>query len=261
MLNHKKLLSAALACAMATSLAVPTFAASSSESTTNRSLKVTAAYQAVTINVVVPTTGTVIINPYSLPVTIGTNTSEKKVDLQQQIVTKPLAVKNQGGIDLDMNISTTVATTGNLKLVEAAVADPNDGSVTANSAYVVLDIEPTEITGDKDTVTDALITEEYEKMYDDQNTNHWGDTTNGYQQVLKGGTVATKKVITLKQADTDEDSGAFSAYAKGGIALIGFTGDCTIEPKTAWTTKDGLTCTIAFTFTPAATDSTEETTD
>jgi hypothetical protein len=249
MFNCKKLLSLALAGAMAASLATSAFAASS-ESTTNRSLKVTGAYQAVTINVVVPTTGTVIINPYALPVEIGKDADGVAVKAEnKQIVTKPLAIKNQSDIDLNVNVSTTTALTGSLKLATTAIADTD----TSNSAYIYMAIEPTTITGSKDDVTEAS----YIDTYKGQTWTEPGDDVKN-SVLLKSGTQSLPGATTLTKASY-EDDGTFKEYASGSIAFIGFTGTCVTEPKTAWTTKDGLTCTVAFTFTPATT--TEETTD
>jgi hypothetical protein len=246
MLNHKKLLSAALACAMAASLAVPTFAASSSESTTNRSLKVTAAYQAVPIAVVVPTTGTVIINPYSLPVEIGTDADGVAVKVQKQITTKPLAIKNQGDIALDVNVSTTTALTGTLKLLTEDVKDDD----TSNSAFIYMDVvKSTTLKGSTDDVNAAAVATAYKDQA-------WKSDDDG-ALVLKSGTQTQAKIVTL--AGNTYDDNKFAEYAEGSIALIGFDGSCVKEPKTAWTTKDGLTCTIAFTFTPADTTSSEST--
>jgi hypothetical protein len=252
MLTKKKLASLALAGVMTLSLAAPAFAATS-ESTTNRSLKVTAAYQAVTINVVVPTTGTVIINPYALPVSIGTGADDSKVEISKQIVTKPMAIKNQAGYDLDMNITTTTAVTGTLKF--ASADDVAKEGNTANQACITMYVAPTTLTGDKDTVSDGAIVDLYEENYE----TGWDKVTDVKTQVLATGSLATKAILTLKAAKVDSDTGAFDEYTSGSVAVIGFDGSCVTEPKTAWTTKDGLTCTVAFTFTPATT--TEETTD
>jgi hypothetical protein len=249
MFNCKKLLSLALAGAMAASLGTSAFAAS--ENTTNRSLKVTAAYQAVTINVVVPTTGTVVINPYALPVSIGTDTSDKKVEISEQIVTKPMAIKSQAGIGLDMSITTTTAVTGNLKL-----ATVNDGD-TANNAEITMYIEPTTLSGDKDAVSDGKIAETYKTLCTSEDAG-WGTAKDAYGQdaytkaLSVGSTTTKEKTITLAPAKTDDDTGAFEEYKSGCVALIGFEGKCVTDPKTAWTTKDGVTCTIAFTFTPTS---------
>jgi hypothetical protein len=254
MLTKKKLASLAMAGVMTLSLAAPAFAASSSESTSNRSLKVTGAYQAVAINVVVPTTGTVVINPYALPVEIGKDADGAAVKVQQQIVTKPLVIKNQSDIKLDMNISATTATTGNLSLATSDISDIT--TETKNSAYVYLQAATTTLEGEKDgdDLTEGAINAAYKDF-------KWADldTTNGI--VLKAGSTAqaVTGIVTLA-ANTMEDDGSFGSYTKGAIAFLKFDGSCAQNPKTAWTTKDGLTCTIAFTFTPNTASATTTTT-
>jgi hypothetical protein len=244
MLTKKKLASLAMAGVMTLSLAAPAFAASS-ESTTNRSLKVTAAYQAVTINVVVPTTGTVIINPYKLPVEIGKDADGAAIEAEsKQIVSKPMAIKNQSSIKLDVNVSVTTAVTGNLKLKAADIED-ND---TGNNAYVYAAFETTTLSGSKDDITDAAVAAAYKATTWTEPTD---STDNAF--VLSASTTAVTKKGVATLVPATYDGGAFSAYAQGSIVFVGFDGSCVQDPKTAWTTKDGLTCTMAFTFTPNTT--------
>jgi hypothetical protein len=255
MLNCKKLLSMALACAMAASLAVPAFAATSTsstattENTTNRSLKVTGAYQAVTIDVVVPTTGTVIIDPYKLPVSIASGEAKASVQ-DQQIVTQPMAIKNKSNTTLSMNISTTVLPAGNLKLADSTDAIAEGGDLaTANAAYIKMFVEPTELAGDN--ATDADIVQFYADTYAD---NSWsGDSLEmTYDSSSKSATTLDPMVNCATLTAAEFESDAFKAYAEGSIAVIAFTGECVQEPTTAWATKDSVTITLAFTFTPAS---------
>jgi hypothetical protein len=262
MLTKKKLASLAMAGVMTMSLAAPAFAATTKENTTNRSLKVTAAYQAVTINVVVPTTGTVVINPYSLPVQIGTDSEGQPIKVQKQIVTKPLAIKNQcTDVALDMNISATTSLTGSMSLATGDIE--NVATDQKTEAYIYMEVAPTTITGakDSDALSDAGIADAYSK-FEWPEFKAWTTTdTDGNGLVLKAGTTAqtANAIVTLAKATAD-DSGAFSEYANGGVAFIGFLGSCAQNPKTAWTAKDGLTCTVAFTFTPHVEASADENT-
>jgi hypothetical protein len=248
MLTKKKLASLAMAGVMTMSLAAPAFAATTKENTTNRSLKVTAAYQAVTINVVVPTTGTVVIDPYKLPVSVGTKEDGSDITIKdQQIVTKPLAVKNQSDIDLDVNIATTTALTGNLKLATKSdeIVTTGDNITTTNTAFVYVNVLASDLTGNTDKVTEAAIVEDYAGK---TVTEYADDNAGKTQLVLKSGSQTMTAAATLTKSTLD--SGTFSEYAAGSIAYIQFGGICVQNPKTAWTTKDGLTCTMAFTFTP-----------
>jgi hypothetical protein len=239
MLTKKKLTSLALAGVMTLSLAAPAFAATAKENTTNRSLKVTAAYQAVTINVVVPTTGTVVIDPYKLPVSVGTKEDGSDISIKnQQIVTKPLAIKNQSDIKLDMNIATTTALTGNLKLATKSddIVTTGDSITTSNTAFIYVNVLASALKGNADTVTESAIVEDYAGK---AVTEYAADNEGKTQLVLKSGSQTMAAAATLTPATLD--SGAFSEYGEGSIAYIQFGGICVESPKTAWTTKDGLT--------------------
>jgi hypothetical protein len=247
MFNCKKLLSLALAATMAAALAVPAFAADATESTTNRSLKIDGTYQAVDIAVVVPSTGTVVINPYKLPYKIGTGATAD-VEVSSRIVTKPLAIKNQSKTDLYINATATATVKNNLTLATAAIEPETD---TKNEAFIYLAFaEDSTLAGDSTAVTDKKIVDAYGAV-----TWPTYDANSKKMCVLKNGATQTiEKAATLTGAEMNTD-GSFKAYKAGSIAYVGLTGECAQEPKTAWTAKDGLSVTIAFTFTPATTTS------
>jgi hypothetical protein len=249
MLNHKKVLSLALAGAMAASLSIPAYASSSTtttENTTNRSLTVDGTYQAVNIAVVVPTSGTVIINPYALPVEIVAKTdSAAAVKVKdQQIVTKPLAVKNQSDVDLDINVSATATVKGSLTLATAAVTPSEEKKTTA---FLYLDVEESDLTGATSAVTTAAIAD---KWKDIAWPDYSADNTNQVAMTKSGTAVNKSGVGTLKAATLNTSTGAFEEYNAGSIAYVGLCGSCAQNPTTAWTAKDGVSVKIAFTFVP-----------
>jgi hypothetical protein len=253
MLN-KKLMSLVLAGAMVASLAVPAFAATSDDggSTDNRTTNVTATYQDVSIAVWVPTTATVYVNPYALPVEIGKDADDNAIKAEnQQIVTKPLVIKNQSEVALDINVSYTSAVKGNFTFATAAIDDTN----TKNAGFVYLDVQQaTSLTGADADVTDAAIATAWKDVTWDEYSS-----TAKNEVLLKATTTAVSQtgVGTLAKPTLD-DAGAFSEYAAGSIAFVGITGSCVTSPKTAWTTKDGFTVKLAFTFTPNTSDASEE---
>jgi hypothetical protein len=264
MLN-KRIMSVAMATLMAASVAAPAFAADgeTTESTTNRALKIDGTYQAVDIAVVVPSTGTVIINPYALPVEIGKDADDNALKVSGQIVTKPMAIKNQSEVALDINVSATATVKGNLTLASSAVTPASE---TKNAAFVYLAIEPTELAGEKD--ADAVADGAIAAAYKDQTWTAYGagtedDPVADNVLALKATTTAVSKtgMGTLTAAEMDADDGTFAKYTEGSIAFLGLTGSCAQSPKTAWTTKDGLTANIAFTFTPHVEATTEESED
>jgi hypothetical protein len=256
MLN-KRITSLALAALTAASLAVPAFAAEegttaqTTESTTNRSTAVTGTYQAVDIAVVVPSTGTVVINPYALPVEIAKDGSTAITVKNQQIVTKPLSIKNKSDIALDINVSATATTKGALTLATAPIADVTTD--TKNDAFVYLAIEESDLTGGTSTVTDTAIAKKYAEV---KWTEYTAESTPANVLALKTSAVSKEKMGTLAAATLS--NGTFSEYKAKSIAYIGLVGQCAQSPKSAWTTKDGLTANIAFTFTPHAEAAAEE---
>jgi hypothetical protein len=250
MLNHKRIMSLIMAGAMAASLAVPAFAAESGESTTNRTIKVDGAYQAVDIAVVVPTSGTVVINPYSLPVEIGKDSDEKAVKVEgKQIVTKPLTIKNQSEVKLNVNVTATPTVKGNLALVTTPLTSETIPTEKKNSAFLYVAVESTTLEGakDADAVNDAAITAAWKAKTDW--TEYSADATN-VVALTKSGTAASKTNMGVLTAAKMDDDGAFAEYQSGSIAFINVSGSCAQNPTTAWTVKDGVTIQIAFTFTP-----------
>jgi hypothetical protein len=242
MLNHKKVLSVALAGAMAASLAVPACAATTSSNTT----KVTGVYQAVTINVDVPSTGDVIINPYGLPVAIGKDADDKDVTVKGlQIVTKPLTIKNKTDVKLDVNVSATASVTGAFTFATAPIATPAED--TKNDGFVYVDIEASTLAGDADTVSDAAIATAWKDI---SWTAYDTSTVPANTLALKATTTALTKAKMGTLAAATLADGEFSAYTAGSIAYVGLCGQVAQNPKTAWVAKDGFVANLAFTFTP-----------
>lgn len=271
-MKFKKVATLALAGAMALSMAVPAFAA---ESTTNRSTAITGAYADVPIDVVVPTTGTVVVNPYGLPIELTKTDGTTKVNLTgQQITTRPMAIKNQSELDLTANVTATATAAGNLKFVAAT----NVGSTTAgNNAFVYLQAQPldiatgttnmTTLAADANTVTDA-ITDAFVTWAAD------GATYNAENDLIitdKTGGAKKDNMFTLaaatKVAADATATPAVTAHVKyntESIALIRLAGDLSPVVKTPWSAgraasaddpavpADGFTVTLAFTFMPVA---------
>jgi hypothetical protein len=239
MLNHKKVLSLALATAMAASLSIPAYASTnnnaSSSTTSNRDLEITGAYQAVSIAVVVPTSGTVIINPYALPVSISSQTGGSKVS--KQIVTKPLAIQNQSEVKLDVNVSATATVKGNLTLATGAVSTTEK----KNSAFLYVDLETTTLTSAADADVHAA--------YANQSWTDYSTTATNVLALKADTTVTKNAMVTLAKPALDA-SDAYTGPAAGSIAFVGLNGSCAQNPTEAWTANDGVTVKMAFTFTP-----------
>jgi hypothetical protein len=249
MFNCKKIMSLALTGALAFTMAAPAFAVTAKNSTT-----VTGTYQETTINVSVPTTGTVTINPYGLNWEPTKSDGKTTVKFEnQQILSAPMYIANNSKYDLTVNASITTKVNTGVTLAAESLADSES---TDKSAYVYFQMVPIDGAEGKNTdddVNDAVL----DACAADAT---W---TSADKLVLDSTkTVETASAITLKAAttpavaevaatETSEKVDAVSAtYAKGSVAAFRLAGDCVTAPTTAWAAKDGFTATIAFTFTP-----------
>jgi hypothetical protein len=228
-------MSLVLAGAMAASLAIPAFAAEEEDTTADNTIKVTGAYQAVEINVTVPTKGTLYINPYALPVQ-NYEGDDVTTKISAQIVSSPLAITNESDVNLDINMTASATVAGNLALAAAPVADIK--TETKNSAFIYVSIEGTKLTGDADTVDADAIAEAYATAAEAGWTAY--DAENVPANVLalsaKGG---SKTGMGTLAAATLTDDGDFKQYEEGSVAFVVLTGNCAQAPKTAWATTDG----------------------
>lgn len=239
-----RILSGAMAGVLAMSLAVPAFAAGGTTPAANTT-EIDGAYQAVTIDVVVPATGNATINPYGLPIEVPKSAGGKATFENQKIMTAPTAaIKNKMKIDLTVK----AAVTGAVKELADADAIPMKlasealtADTTAKSVFAYVQAKPSTSTGDDTAVPDKLI-DEYAAWKQDYSA----DT----DILVKAGTVTKENFVTLKAATMDTN-GAFTAFAKGSVAMIRVAGDVVASPREDWSTDDGFTVKIAYTFAPA----------
>ena len=87
-----RICSGAMAGVLALSLAVPAFAAGNTPM--NTQTEITATYQKVDIKVIVPQTGTALINPYGLDLKVKDAANNEVTISGQKIVTAPMSLKN-----------------------------------------------------------------------------------------------------------------------------------------------------------------------
>lgn len=258
-----RILSGVMAGVLAASMAVPAFAS-------GKTTKVTGTYKDIPISVVVPTTGTVTINPYKLPVNVEKSTGASVAFSGQQITSAPMSIKNQGSVSLDVAATVTGALkTGSTMTLAAATtegdssATPAVPAATTKTAYVYLQVAT--LTGTKFKVADddALADLIIDAAADEANT--WTAAVDG--PVVAVGTTnasdADTPLATLLPAVMDATTGEFSTYngtsSGSSIAVFRLTGDCVTAPMKGtgsaavadpWTSKDGFDTTIVFSFTP-----------
>lgn len=267
-MDLKKIGTLALTGALSLSLAAPAFAAD----TPNTSTTITGAYQDIDIDVTVPATGTVVVNPYGLPVEYTKSDSTVKKITGQQITTAPMAIMNNTDLDLDVSVTVTGTAQGSLKFSTTSNAD---STTPANNAFVYLQAQPLTIadgtTGmtnkadDSDTLDDAVIDGAVAWAAAEYNADT--DVVVGTTKVTKDGFVTLKaaEVTPADNSDPDSPVAAYSTYKSGSIALVRLAGDLSPVVKTPWKESkeesssgagdavvgDGFTVKVAYTFAPA----------
>jgi hypothetical protein len=206
-------------------LTVNVSAATAKESTTNRSLKVTAACSmpSITINVVVPSSTKSYINPSQTTVKLGATT------MDTQIITETAYIENRSAIPISVSASVTGAVKSG-SAMKFTTESTKDSSSTEKLAFVFFQMKAT---ADPDPYK-----VEWDKTYDPDKDILVTTATNSKTDFVK-----------LDKYDADTDDGTAKRY---GSFLL--SGDCTEMPTTAWSTKDGFTTQIAFTFKALAYD-------
>lgn len=259
-MSKKKLVSLALACVLAFTLAVPALATSS-----NRQTVVTALYKDVTINVTVPATQDATINPYALPLVVRERDAtygEVKV-IGEQIVSLPMALRNNGDVSLNVHVKLSAAVHGNLKLSSTAPTDKT------NTAYAYFQIKSDNATsGPLEDLKGLAVDDADEIDYQIAAALADEDVWTGVDKhalTARGADVKDAAILyaVAHEADPDATPGSAEAqieYANGSIAVMRIAGNVVAEPDTPWTpgnkqsdgsvTGDGFTATLVFTFTP-----------
>ena len=231
----KRILSGALAGALAVSMAVPAFASNS---------VLTATYQEPVITVTVPQTGDVVINPFGMPVKVGEANSKDVNIVGAQIVTKPLAIVNTGTTDLKVSASVTTETKGDLRI---ATSKPSS-SDTTKSAYVYLQMANSTLNKNNEATggaTDAIAGLAGADVAEAVAAWEQRAYTSSTDLLLSGTAAAAKdNMLTLKSVDAAGDIQA------GSVGLFRLAGQVVASPREAWATADGFTATVAFSFRP-----------
>ena len=238
----KRILSGVVAGALAVSMAVPAFA-SSNETTIN------GAYEEIVISVSVPQTGTAQINPYGLPVKLDDAGTNKITG--EQIVTKPMLIINNSDSNLKVGASVTTTPKGDLKLVDAAPAADS----TAKSAFVYLQMKSTTLAdGNKSSAAgnvQGLAAADANPVFE-----AWKQAYNATTDLVLSGSRAVEKadMVTLAASDVSVSGGTTTVtWQTGSIAAFRLAGQVTADPRDAWTTNDGFTAAVAFSFKPDTT--------
>lgn len=165
----------------------------------------------ITIEVVVPTSGNVYINPNRLPVKVDGNIVNK------QIVSDSFHIENLSEVPLKVSVEVE----GRIKRgsdMGLLTQSTTNITTTAKRAFIFLDIQavtnPSSVT--------------------------WASAYDANKHVIvRDGSTAKKNIIILDSADQNKRFGAFH-----------LAGDCVQNPREQWTEKDGVDVEVVFTFSP-----------
>lgn len=170
------------------------------------------------INVIVPVSANVIINPFELPVWIGGEESEA------QIISSSSYLVNAS--EVPMNVGITV--TGRVKEGSdmTLASSPTGGNGSQKQAFIYFEIQKSS-TNEPEGVT-------WDTSYDpSKHILVIEGTPNGKSDLLRLPAITREREV-----------------AAGGCAPFRLTGDAVRNPTNEWTGKDGIYVTVAFTFTP-----------
>lgn len=241
-MKSRKLLSLALSGAMALSLAVPAFAVDPTEdeaNTGNLTTAISGSYKETEIDVAVPKTGQVFVNPYGLAAT-AEKTDGTKVPLAGEVMSAPLSIRNRSTsyLSIGAEASVVIPDTSGIKLA----TEPLDPEATGKSIYAQLEVvqAPASVAGLEAAVKDPMI-----DAIADSAT--WAKS--GKVVLNSRGAATGENLAVLKPASIANDGTV--TYAPGSIALFRISGDCAgVSARDPWADTDTFTVNVVFNFAP-----------
>lgn len=170
------------------------------------------------INVTVPASVDVMINPLEMPVKVGSG------ELDEQIICSPAYIVSRSEVPLrvDVTITGSVYKDSDLQLVSSSAAVTG----TAKKAFVYFEMQQTDAEYWEDVTWDPRYNE----------TKHIA--------VRPSGPATRKGFVTLPALTLDRE------LAENAYAWFRLSGNAVKSPANKWTTDDGISVTVAFTFTP-----------
>lgn len=211
----KKLFSAFLAIAMCMALAVPVFAAQ----TPNRTMAYSLDMETPTVNVTVPASATVKLNPYQIKVTLATIGAE---NAQGSILAGTQYLVNKSNVPLKMSL----VATGSIPNGSNAAFSTSAPDATEKNRKVFMFVavgDPVEGAAP----TDAAL------------SNVTYSATDTKQGVIKAGDVKMNDILTIPVPADASD---------GNYVPIDIGGACATTPTDAWAATDVVALSLAFTF-------------
>lgn len=226
-MNLKRFASTVMAAVLALALAVPAFASSTN---------ITGTYRAITLNVTVPTTGSAIINPYGLPFDV----SGASVSGQQITTGAPLLVQNKSSVPLSVSASIVSTVKGAFVFDDNAIT----AGETGNKGNVLFQMFKAPGVTEANVTDMEAIAPKFAALKDADALCNTVLTKTDATATPAVPAKEENNIVTLKPANANGE------LVDGGAAFFRLSGTVAKKPTTAWTTTDGFTAKITFTFEP-----------
>lgn len=238
-MKFKKLACTTLAGLMAVSMTVPAFAATISDigGLSDIGLDISGSTEVPTISVTVPTTGSVITNPYKLSVDVSAANDGSDLTTDQ-IISATQFIESESNVPLNLSVTATGEIPTESKAVFSTASVANNAKLTNKSLFLYLQLKAATASLDASGNVETAAP-------DFQAFDAKTDIVIGAKQVTK------PNILTLDAARKEQSGGAdVTVPAVAGFRLAG---DAVTTPTEAWTNKDIVNVKLAFTFTPTAT--------
>ncbi len=172
------------------------------------------------IDVVVPASVNILINPFEMPVSIGDGV------YTDQIICSPAYIFSRSDIPLKVDVSITASVYPDSDMTLATA--PTYGSGTSKRAFVYFEMQTSDW--------------EYPELV------QWDPAYNSAKHIaVADGVTKTKQNILTLRPITE---GEYGLPPKNAYAWFRLAGDAARDPTSEWNNKDGIRVTVAFTFTP-----------
>ena len=174
------------------------------------------------INVLVPASVNILINPYEMPVSIGDGV------YTDQILCNPAYIVSLSDIPLRVDVSVTGSVYPDSDMT--LVSSPTYGAGTSKKAFAYFEMQTAD--------------------WDFPQAVQWDPAYNPAKHIVvaDGVTKAKQNIVTLPALPLNYD--IYGMLAEDAYAWFRQTGDTARNPTSEWNTKDGMKVTVAFTFTP-----------
>lgn len=174
------------------------------------------------IDVLVPANVNILINPLEMPVSIGDGL------YTDQILCNPAYILSRSDIPLKVDVTLTGHVYPDSDMTLSA--SPTYGAGTQKRAFVYFEMQRSD--------WDYYQLVQWDPAYD--SSKHI---------VISDGVTRSKQNLVTLPAFTD---GMYGLPPKNAYAWFRLSGDTVTDPTNAWNEKDGISVTVAFTFTPVS---------